>query len=273
MRAQRPRLGPSSDTNSEFDRPLISRPLSAGRSRVPSQHIARHHPDRSPITTPGTVTPTPVLAAVWCTSVGSTWTLELRELDGDPGFGRVVDWISSGVPVSQPEPSVLASELLAARGLRLLRESADLGTRSRRCLGYVCANTELITLTPPLELTLHHPTVGVCVVAVNGELDMRSAPLLETCVREQLAAAPTHLILDLQPVRFLAASGLTCLIRARELAQQTPGSALHLVGLVTRSVARSLEIAGLLAVFDTYSTLAEALTVLTGPQRTAGAAL
>jgi hypothetical protein len=31
-------------------------------------------------------------------------------------------WISSGVPVSQPEPDALAPELLAARGLRLLRD-------------------------------------------------------------------------------------------------------------------------------------------------------
>jgi anti-sigma B factor antagonist len=209
------------------------------------------------------VTPTPVLAAAWCSSVGSTWTLELRELVGDTGLGKVTDWISSGVPVSHPEPTTLAHELLAARGLRLLHASADAGTRSRRRIGYVCADTELITPNPSLEVTLHHPTVGVCVVAVNGELDVLSAPLLDACVRHQLAVALAHLILDLQPVRFLGASGLTCLMRARDLAQQAPGSQLHLVGLVNRTVTLSLKNSGLLGLFDTYPTLADALTALT----------
>jgi anti-anti-sigma factor len=203
------------------------------------------------------------LAAVWCSSVGSTWTLELRQLDSDTGLGQVTEWISSGVPVSQPEPSALVHELLAARGLRLIHASADPGTRSRRCVGYVCADTELITLNPSLNLTLYRPTVGMRVVAVNGELDLASTPLLDACVRDQLAAAPAHLILDLQPVHFLGASGLTCLMCARDLAQQTPGSHLHLVGLVNGTVARSLKIGGLLGLFDTYLTVADALAVLT----------
>ncbi|MCA1835222.1 MAG: STAS domain-containing protein, partial [Actinobacteria bacterium] len=149
--------------------------------------------------------------------MGSTWTLELRELDDHTWLGKITDWVSSGVPISQPAPQVLARDLLAARGLRLIRESADSGTRSRSRLGYVCATTEPITAAPPLDLTVHHPTAGVCVVAITGELDILTAPLLDACLHEQLTAAPTHLILDLQPVRFLGVSGLTCLIRARKL--------------------------------------------------------
>lgn len=57
---------------------------------------------------------------------------------------------------------------------------------------------------------------------VNGELDMRTVPLLEKCLRDQLAATPRHLVIDLQPVRFLGSTGLTCLLQARQLAQQTP---------------------------------------------------
>jgi anti-anti-sigma factor len=225
--------------------------------------MARHHPDRSPNAPPASGTPALLLAAVWCSSVGSTWTLELRELDRDTGLGTVVEWISSGVPVCYPEPSALACELLAARGFRLVRESADPGSRSRRCLGYVCADTEPVSPTPPFGLTVHHPTVGVCVVAVTGELDVRSAPLLDACVREQLAATPAHLILDLHSVRFLGATGLTSLLCARRLAQQTPGSRLHLAGIVTPTVARALKISRLLQVFDTYPTLADALAGLT----------
>jgi anti-sigma B factor antagonist len=114
--------------------------------------------------------------------------------------------------------------------------------------------------TQRLGLRVQHPAVGVCVVAVAGELDLLTAPLLDACVREQLAAAPTNLILDLQAVRFLGASGLSCLLRAREGVQQTTGVRLHLAGLVTRAVARSLEVTGLREQFDTYPCLIDALT-------------
>lgn len=84
-----------------------------------------------------------MLTAVWCRSVGTTWTLELRELGPDAAFGTLVDWISSGVPVTQPEPDALAHALLAARGLRLLRDpSANHHTHSRHRIGYVRADTE-----------------------------------------------------------------------------------------------------------------------------------
>ncbi len=113
-----------------------------------------------------------------------------------------------------------------------------------------------------LELTVAHPADGVCVVEVDGELDMVTAPLLEACLREQLATGPTHLILDLQPVRFMASNGLNCLLHAHELAQTT-GAQLHLAGLVTRAVARPLQITQLLELFNTYPTLSHALTDLT----------
>jgi len=115
---------------------------------------------------------------------------------------------------------------------------------------------------PLLGLTVQRPAVGMCVVTVDGELDMVTAPLLEACLREQLAAGPTHLILDLQPVGFMASNGLNCLIRIHELAQTT-GAQLHLAGLVTRAVARPLQVTQLLEVFNTYPTLSQCLTALT----------
>ncbi|MGH3593790.1 MAG: hypothetical protein ACRDRF_22530, partial [Pseudonocardiaceae bacterium] len=164
-----------------------------------------------------TVAAPPVRTAVWCCSVGTTWTLEVRELNPDTALGTIVDRISSGVPITQPEPDALA-ELLAAQGLRIIGgPPADHGTRSRRRIGYVCADAELIApaadhtinfsdtfswagpngllpCTPAqrFELTLAHPALGVCVVTVNGELDLLTAPLHHACVREQLAAAPLH---------------------------------------------------------------------------------
>lgn len=84
----------------------------------------------------------PVQAAVWCRSVGASWTLELHELDG-----AIADWISSGVPISQPEPDALAHRLLAERGLHLFCDSsAGPCTRSRYGIGYACPDAELIKL-------------------------------------------------------------------------------------------------------------------------------
>jgi anti-sigma B factor antagonist len=122
----------------------------------------------------------------------------------------------------------------------------------------VCADTDL------LGLFVQHPAHGVCVLAVNGELDMLTAPLLSDCLREQVAASPAHLIVDLQMVRFLGSSGLDCLLNARELVQRVPRTQLHIAGLVTRAVARPLETTGLLDRFDTYPSVADALIALTG---------
>ncbi|MGB6164338.1 MAG: hypothetical protein WCF33_18435 [Pseudonocardiaceae bacterium] len=88
-----------------------------------------------------------VLVAVWCRSVGTSWTLELHEGGVGTAQGRVVDWISSGVPISQPEPDTLVRDLLAARRLHLFGDSsAGPGTHSRCGIGYVCENAELIKL-------------------------------------------------------------------------------------------------------------------------------
>jgi hypothetical protein len=89
-----------------------------------------------------------VLVAVWCRSVGASWTLELHQLSrGTPPL-TLVDWISSGVPISQPEPpEALARGLLAERGLQLFRDSsAGPNTHSRRGIGYACRDAELIKL-------------------------------------------------------------------------------------------------------------------------------
>lgn len=88
-----------------------------------------------------------VLAAVWCRSVGTSWTLELHQLSRGTSPLTLVDWISSGVPISQPEPEALAEELLAERGLWLFRDSsAGPCTHNRRGIGYVARDAELVTL-------------------------------------------------------------------------------------------------------------------------------
>lgn len=112
-----------------------------------------------------------------------------------------------------------------------------------------------------LRLTVERPASGVCVVTVDGELDMFTVPLLEACLREQLSTSPSHLVVDLQPVSFLDSSGLNCLLEARKWAQVS-ATQLHLAGMVTRVVARPLQVSQLLELFNTYPTLHDALTVI-----------
>ena len=110
-----------------------------------------------------------------------------------------------------------------------------------------------------LGLTVWHPSTAVCVVTVSGDLNMLTAPLLDRCIRQQLAAAPTHLVVDLESVGFLGCSGLNSLIEARALTQQNTATQLHLSGVGTRRLARVLHITELLRLFNTYPTLADAL--------------
>ncbi len=121
-----------------------------------------------------------------------------------------------------------------------------------------------------LELTVRYPAPGVCVVTVEGELDLLTAPRLFSWVRTQLdafsraggaaAVGPGYLVLDLEPVSFLGCAGLSALLQIRDFAGAR--TRVHLAGLITRVVARVLEIAELHQLFDTYPTLAHALAAL-----------
>lgn len=90
----------------------------------------------------------PVLAAVWCRSVGTCWTLELHQLRRGESHTTLMDWISSGVPITQPEPpEALARELLAERRLWLFHDPfAGSWTGTRRGIGYAAGDADLIAL-------------------------------------------------------------------------------------------------------------------------------
>ena len=142
-----------------------------------SRGAAGDRADRAAAATSANTVEVGVLTAVWCCSVGATWTLELRELDHGRPFGAIVDWISSGVPVSQPAPEALAHELLAARGLRLVSDSpADPSTRNRYRIGYVCPDTELITVADTAEGSTAPPGAKGARPSRRSDLARSAAP-------------------------------------------------------------------------------------------------
>lgn len=149
-----------------------------------------------------------VLVALWCRSVGTSWTLELYELGPGMAPGRIMDWISSGVPISQPEPDALARELLAARGLHLFRDSsAGPCTDSRHGIGYACRDAELITLahvarddaaetgTDPVVLAAQWVAAGFCADAAAGWIRQgihSPHAAQQQTVSSELTMSPTH---------------------------------------------------------------------------------
>ena len=133
----------------------------------------------------------PVMAAVWCRSVGTSWTLELHELGDGTALGTIRDWISSGVPIAQPEPDTLVCELLADRGLRLFRNScAGPCTDNRHGIGYVCRDAELVKLTDLVRddavQTGAHPVVLASQWVAAGF----SADAAAGCIREGIHCPP-----------------------------------------------------------------------------------
>lgn len=111
---------------------------------------------------------------------------------------------------------------------------------------------------PPLPASAEPETT---VVALRGELDVQSEPLLLARLDALTAPPCPNLVLDLRDVSFVDCRGLGILCRARSRALARKGR----VRLVTDSprFLRMLRLTGLSGVFETYPTLPAACS--TGP--------
>jgi anti-anti-sigma factor len=97
---------------------------------------------------------------------------------------------------------------------------------------------------------------GIAVVTVAGEIDMASAPALESAVRESLVGRPAKLVVDLTGARFFSSAGIAILVTAHR-----DGGAETAVRIVasSRVVLRPLELTGLTNDLAIYDTLQSAL--------------
>ncbi len=96
----------------------------------------------------------------------------------------------------------------------------------------------------PLALTTSWPEPDVCVVHLAGELDIATVPVVADYLREQSAAAPAELVLDLSAVSLLAATGVA-LIMSADRHDDGIGGRLHLIGVAgNRAVERVLDLTG-----------------------------
>ena len=114
-----------------------------------------------------------------------------------------------------------------------------------------------------MEITVSRTTAGdVPIVAVNGEVDVYSAPALKERITELLESGQHTLIVDLSGVAFLDSTGLGALVEARAATGDAGGS-LPLVCSQER-ILKLFTITGLDGVFTIYPSVSEAVAGLPG---------
>lgn len=111
---------------------------------------------------------------------------------------------------------------------------------------------------PVINVQASSPAKGSRVLRVVGEIDMLTAPMLDSMIEGQLQSMPDILVLDLHEVGFMSSAGLASLIAARKQAEEA-GTTLRLVA-TGDPVLRPLMVTGLTAVFEIYPDLEAALT-------------
>lgn len=84
-----------------------------------------------------------------------------------------------------------------------------------------------------LTVTAHPLPPGAVVMAVRGDLDLGTSPLLQQDLLAQLRHAGPHLIVDLTDLGFFGAAGLTVLVTVREAAMAAGG-----LSVVARAAAK-----------------------------------
>ncbi|WP_280493384.1 STAS domain-containing protein [Nocardia asiatica] len=114
--------------------------------------------------------------------------------------------------------------------------------------------------TDPLKLSVCRPRRDVTMLMVAGDIDVATAPRLRAELAGAYLRRAATLVLDLSPVTFLAAAGLSVLVEAHTEAAR----ARRRIVLITtvRPVDRAIEITGLADRFHRVSSLDAALVQL-----------
>ena len=111
----------------------------------------------------------------------------------------------------------------------------------------------------PITVAVRWPRPHVCLVQLAGELDVATVPALAGLLREHTRPGPTHLVVDLAGVRFLASAGVGLILSAMRNDEGIHGR-LHLLGVHgNRRVTRVLDLTGLLPLLDIHDSLDELL--------------
>ena len=110
----------------------------------------------------------------------------------------------------------------------------------------------------PITISVEHPRGAVAVV-VEGEVDMFTAPILETAIAEIVAAGPPSVVIDLSAVQLLASAGMRVLAEAHKKLAGSIFFAVIADGPFTR---RPIQMIGLDQILWLYQTLDDALRAI-----------
>jgi len=112
----------------------------------------------------------------------------------------------------------------------------------------------------PLSWNAAQLRPGVRLVALAGELDILTAPLLLAALRRPENARATHLVISLLEVDFLAAAGIKVMIEVAR--RRHPHNTHLLVPATHRAVTRIIELTGAAESFTTHTDLERCLHFL-----------
>lgn len=102
--------------------------------------------------------------------------------------------------------------------------------------------------TKPPELSIRHEEIdGRLVVAVAGDLDLGSAPALESALAE-LAPFGRPVVIELSGVEFIDSSGMRALLAVNDMTLAAGGTPVTLAG-GTPATKRLIELTGIDQVF------------------------
>jgi anti-sigma B factor antagonist len=109
-----------------------------------------------------------------------------------------------------------------------------------------------------MDLSLSASSTGTqTILLVRGEVDVHSAPVLQSRLAEILDSGQQSVVVDLSGLSFIDSTGLGALVQTRNHAQQA-GAVLRLVCNSERML-KLFRITGLDTVFEIYATVPEAL--------------
>jgi anti-sigma B factor antagonist len=117
--------------------------------------------------------------------------------------------------------------------------------------------------TSPPAFAVAHREVGhaTCIVSVEGDLDLASAPRLKWTLVELLDRGYAQYVIDLSGLTYMDSMGLGVLVGFRK---RVEGSAQLALACLPSTQCKLLELTGLDACFDSFATVDEALTTAPG---------
>lgn len=126
--------------------------------------------------------------------------------------------------------------------------------------------TSAVVTQDLLTVTLSDVSPGTILCVVAGEIDLLTGPTLREKLTGAISGVPSHLVIDLSAVKFLASIGLNVLVETLA-AQEAANRHLALVVNDDHAVTHPLQTTGLDQVFDIYTDVAaavEACSTFTG---------